>query len=73
MVTGRIVSDVNENTSSLTPRALGLGVLLSTGIGVGACYTEFDETVTCEAEFIDLIKEGRFHGVDCRWQDNRPV
>ena len=38
-------------------------------IGVGACYTAFDHTVANEAEFIEHIKEGRFHGVDDRWEN----
>jgi predicted metal-dependent phosphoesterase TrpH len=32
---------------------------------VGACYTEFDDLVT-EENFIELLKAGRYHGVDTR-------
>ncbi len=38
-------------------------------IGVGACYTAFENTIADEAEFIDHIKEGRFRGVDDRWEN----
>ena len=37
-------------------------------LGVGACYTLFDNTVSNEAEFIGHIKEGLFRGVDDRWK-----
>lgn len=36
-------------------------------LGVGACHTLFDSTITNEAEFIGHIKEGLFRGVDSRW------
>lgn len=32
---------------------------------VGACYTEFDDTVTYD-NFVQLLKEGRYQGVDTR-------
>ncbi len=38
-------------------------------IGVGSCYTEFEETVTGETEFIHQVKAGRFRGIDDRWQN----
>ena len=38
-------------------------------IGVGACCTVFENTIADEAEFIDHIKEGRFRGVDERWEN----
>jgi len=38
-------------------------------IGVGACYTVFEDTISDEADFIGHIKEGRFCGIDNRWEN----
>ena len=32
---------------------------------VGLCYTEFSDVVTCD-NFIDLLKQGRYRGIDTR-------
>lgn len=37
-------------------------------LGVGACYTVFEDDIHNEGDFIRQIKEGRFYGVDDRWQ-----
>ncbi len=36
-------------------------------LGVGACYTVFEDDIRDEGDFIRQIKEGRFYGVDDRW------
>jgi predicted metal-dependent phosphoesterase TrpH len=36
-------------------------------LGVGACYTVFEETISDERDLIAQIKQGRFYGVDDRW------
>ena len=38
---------------------------------VGTCYTEFDDEVTIE-NFIDLLREGNYRGVDARSRFKRP-
>jgi predicted metal-dependent phosphoesterase TrpH len=37
-------------------------------LGVGACYTVFEEAIKDERDLIDQIKRGRFYGVDDRWR-----
>jgi hypothetical protein len=37
-------------------------------LGVGACYTVFEETIRDERDLIKQIKQGRFYGVDDRWR-----
>ena len=37
-------------------------------LGVGACYTIFEETIGDERDLINQIKQKRFQGVDDRWQ-----
>jgi predicted metal-dependent phosphoesterase TrpH len=37
-------------------------------LGVGACYTVFEEKIGNERDLIDQIKQRRFQGVDDRWQ-----
>jgi len=37
-------------------------------LGVGACYTIFEEEIGDERDLIIQIKQGQFHGVDDRWQ-----
>jgi|TARA_Y100000310_G_scaffold26762_1_gene25522 hypothetical protein len=38
-------------------------------LGVGACYTEFEDHVEDERDLIRQIKEGQFKAVDDRWAD----
>ena len=38
-------------------------------LGVGNCFTVFDESVNHERDLIDQIKSGNFHSVDDRWKD----
>ncbi len=38
-------------------------------LGIGACYTVFEETIEDERDLIKQIKQRRFHGVDDRWQN----
>jgi len=38
-------------------------------LGIGACYTEFEEDIFDESDLIRQIKSGQFKGVDDRWQD----
>ena len=38
-------------------------------LGVGNCYTVFEEPVTNERDLIDQIKSGSFYGFDDRWKD----
>lgn len=37
-------------------------------LGVGACFTVFEEAIKDEWDLIKQIKQRRFHGVDDRWQ-----
>jgi predicted metal-dependent phosphoesterase TrpH len=37
-------------------------------LGVGACYTVFEEKIRHERDLINQIKQRRFQGVDDRWQ-----
>lgn len=37
-------------------------------LGVGACYTVFEEKINNERDLINQIKQGRFQGVDDRWR-----
>jgi predicted metal-dependent phosphoesterase TrpH len=37
-------------------------------LGIGACYTMFDEIIENERDLIYQIKQRQFHGVDDRWQ-----
>lgn len=37
-------------------------------LGVGACYTEFEDDIQHESDLIRQIKSGQFKGVDDRWQ-----
>jgi|TARA_B100001971_G_scaffold213685_1_gene247799 predicted metal-dependent phosphoesterase TrpH len=38
-------------------------------LGVGACYTEFEDHVEDERDLIRQIKDGQFKAVDDRWAD----
>lgn len=38
-------------------------------LGVGACYTLFEEDIQDEGDLIRQIKDGQFKEVDDRWQD----
>jgi predicted metal-dependent phosphoesterase TrpH len=37
-------------------------------LGVGACYTVFEEKISHERDLINQIKQRRFQGVDDRWR-----
>jgi hypothetical protein len=37
-------------------------------LGVGACYTRFEDEIRDEQDLILQLKKGRFCGVDDRWQ-----
>lgn len=37
-------------------------------LAVGSCYTEFENEIRNEQDFIAEIKGGRFYGVDPRWE-----
>lgn len=42
-------------------------------LGVGACYTIFEDPIEDERDLINRIKQRRFHGVDDRWQNDTMV
>ncbi|MEW6184925.1 MAG: PHP domain-containing protein [Thermodesulfobacteriota bacterium] len=42
-------------------------------LGVGACYTWFEEPIANEQDLIDQLKKGRFFGVDDRWKKESRV